>query len=104
VRISSCSDSSICKRLGFWVLLLFAIASMAAWQIGGAAPASAQAKTKVNAHDGATYVLVTAGTFQMGCSPEDANCKDDEKPPHSVKITKTSGLARLKCPRRPTRR
>ena len=26
MRISSCSDSFVCKRLGFWVLLLFALA------------------------------------------------------------------------------
>ena len=71
---------------------------MAAWQIGGAAPASAQAKTKVNPHDGLTYVLVTAGTFQMGCSPEDANCKDDEKPPHSVKITKDFWIGETEVP------
>jgi formylglycine-generating enzyme required for sulfatase activity len=76
------------KCLGFWALSLFACAAIAAWRIGGAAPVAAQAKTKVNPHDGLTYVLVTAGTFQMGCSPDDSNCKDDEKPAHSVTLTK----------------
>ena len=53
----------------------------------GSAPA-AQARTKVNSHDGLTYVLIPAGTFQMGCSPGDAECKPDEQPAHSVTISR----------------
>ncbi len=53
----------------------------------GSAPA-AQARTKVNPHDGLTYVLIPAGTFQMGCSPGDAECKPDEQPAHSVTISR----------------
>ena len=45
------------------------------------------AKT-VNPKDGLTYVWIPPGTFQMGCSPGDAECYDDEKPAHQVTITK----------------
>ena len=43
---------------------------------------------KVNPKDGLTYVWIPAGKFQMGCSPGDAECGDDEKPVHEVTITK----------------
>jgi formylglycine-generating enzyme required for sulfatase activity len=76
------------QRPGFVVVLLLALGTIAAWHAGGAAPVTAQAKTKVNAKDGLTYVLVNKGTFQMGCSPDDGNCKDDEGPAHSVTLTK----------------
>lgn len=89
MRIPSRSDIFLrSKCLACRALLLLALLTIAAWRIGGVAPVAAQAKTKVNPHDGLTYVLVTAGTFQMGCSPDDSNCKDDERPAHSVTITK----------------
>ncbi|RPI17804.1 MAG: formylglycine-generating enzyme family protein, partial [Acidobacteriales bacterium] len=34
------------------------------------------------------FVSVAPGEFQMGCSPGDNECGDDEKPAHRVKITK----------------
>ena len=43
---------------------------------------------KVNAKDGLKYVWIPAGTFQMGCSPGDNECFDDEKPAHTVTISK----------------
>jgi formylglycine-generating enzyme len=43
---------------------------------------------KVNAKDGVTYVWIGAGTFTMGCSPGDNECFDDEKPAHTVTISK----------------
>ena len=43
---------------------------------------------KVNPKDGLTYVWIPPGKFQMGCSPGDAECGDDEKPVHEVTITK----------------
>jgi formylglycine-generating enzyme required for sulfatase activity len=46
------------------------------------------ARTKVNPKDRLTYVWIPPGTFQMGCSPGDAECDDDEKPAHRVTITK----------------
>ena len=34
------------------------------------------------------YVWIPPGTFMMGCSPGDNECRDDEKPAHRVTITK----------------
>jgi serine/threonine-protein kinase len=45
-------------------------------------------EAKVNPKDGLKYVWIPPGTFQMGCSPGDTECGDDEKPPHQVTITK----------------
>ncbi len=45
-------------------------------------------EAKVNPEDGLKYVWIPPGTFQMGCSPGDTECADDEKPPHQVTITK----------------
>jgi sulfatase modifying factor 1 len=33
------------------------------------------------------YVWIPPGTFRMGCSPNDQDCFEEEKPPHLVKIT-----------------
>lgn len=44
--------------------------------------------TKGNPKDGLNYVWIPAGTFQMGCSPGDDECNDEEKPPHQVTISK----------------
>jgi formylglycine-generating enzyme required for sulfatase activity len=71
-----------------WATMLFALAFIAAWQMGTASPAAAQAKTKVNPKDGLTYVWIAPGTFRMGCSPDDSECQKNEKPVHSVKFTK----------------
>jgi eukaryotic-like serine/threonine-protein kinase len=43
---------------------------------------------RVNPTDGLKYVLIPPGSFQMGCSPGDGECEDDEKPRHKVTITK----------------
>lgn len=42
----------------------------------------------MNSTDGLAYVWIPPGTFQMGCSPGDTECYDDEKPAHSVTISK----------------
>ena len=34
------------------------------------------------------FVSLPAGSFIMGCSPEDTACRDNEKPPHRVQISK----------------
>jgi formylglycine-generating enzyme required for sulfatase activity len=44
--------------------------------------------TKVNEKDGLLYVWIPPGTFQMGCSPGDSECLDNEKPAHEVTIAK----------------
>jgi formylglycine-generating enzyme required for sulfatase activity len=42
---------------------------------------------KVNPKDNLKYVWIPAGTFTMGCSNGDTECKADENPPHPVTIT-----------------
>lgn len=89
VRIPSRPDVFLrSKCLACRALSLLVLLTLVGWRIGGAAPVAAQAETKVNPPDGLTYVLVTAGTFQMGCSPDDSTCQDDERPAHSVTITR----------------
>ena len=44
-------------------------------------------KTKVNPKDGLRYVWIPAGSFTMGCSPGDNECRNDEQPAHKVEIT-----------------
>jgi hypothetical protein len=41
-----------------------------------------------NPKDGLNYVWIPPGTFQMGCSPGDPECRSDENPPHQVTITR----------------
>jgi formylglycine-generating enzyme required for sulfatase activity len=41
-----------------------------------------------NPKDSLKYVWIPPGTFMMGCSPGDNECKADEKPSHRVVITK----------------
>jgi formylglycine-generating enzyme required for sulfatase activity len=53
-----------------------------------AARAPSQGTVRLNPKDGLKYVWIPPGTFQMGCSPGDSECHDDEKPPHQVTITK----------------
>jgi len=43
-------------------------------------------KIWVNPKDGEKYVWIAPGSFTMGCSPGDSQCKDDEKPSHLVNI------------------
>jgi len=51
-------------------------------------PAEQRAKTWINPADGLTYVWIVPGVFLMGCSSGDSECKDDEKPAHTVTIEK----------------
>jgi formylglycine-generating enzyme required for sulfatase activity len=50
---------------------------------GGLTPGTARENTR----DGLKYVWVPAGTYMMGCSPDDTDCLDDEKPAHSVTVS-----------------
>jgi formylglycine-generating enzyme required for sulfatase activity len=43
---------------------------------------------EVNPKDGLTYVWIPPGSFIMGCSPDDSECVEDEKPAHQVTITR----------------
>src|ERR1700757_4306491 len=35
------------------------------------------------------WMGIPAGTFRMGCSSSDRDCRGDEKPSHTVRITKS---------------
>ncbi|MEK7992965.1 MAG: SUMF1/EgtB/PvdO family nonheme iron enzyme [Planctomycetota bacterium] len=43
---------------------------------------------KTNPNDGQRYVWIPPGEFQMGCSPGDNECYTDEKPVHTVRISR----------------
>jgi formylglycine-generating enzyme required for sulfatase activity len=49
-------------------------------------PATLSPKVRLNPADGLNYVWVPPGEFMMGCSAQDSECKDDEKPAHPVTI------------------
>jgi len=53
-----------------------------------AKPGQSEGEVRVNPNDGLKYVWIPPGTFMMGCSPGDTECRDDEKPRHQVNITK----------------
>ena len=71
-----------------WLLIVAVLAGVFAWRGARTSPVAAQARTKVNPVDGLTYVWISPGTFRMGCSPDDSECSDDEKPTHAVTITR----------------
>ncbi|MCX6622622.1 MAG: SUMF1/EgtB/PvdO family nonheme iron enzyme, partial [Acidobacteria bacterium] len=43
---------------------------------------------KANPRDGQPYVWIPPGSFQMGCSPGDAECGPDERPARPVTISR----------------
>jgi formylglycine-generating enzyme required for sulfatase activity len=45
-------------------------------------------RLKTNPADGLTYAWIPPGSFQMGCSPNDNECLDNEKPAHQVTISR----------------
>jgi len=51
-------------------------------------PASSRVRTWTNPADGLNYVWIPPGTFLMGCSEQDSECQDDERPAHQVTIKK----------------
>ena len=52
--------------------------------VGSMPPGNARENPK----DKLKYVWIEPGTFLMGCSPEDSDCYDWEKPSHTVTITR----------------
>jgi len=58
-----------------------------------AAPLDAQTGAPANSI-GMEFVVIHAGEFMMGCSPDDRNCNDDELPRHQVRITKAFEMGR----------
>jgi formylglycine-generating enzyme required for sulfatase activity len=51
-------------------------------------PIGSPVKVRVNPADGLNYAWIPPGTFMMGCSVQDSECRDDEKPTHQVNIEK----------------
>src|SRR5690242_19337093 len=51
-------------------------------------------QVRVNPKDGLPYVLLKAGTFDMGCSVGDKACPDYEKPARAVRLTKAFWIGR----------
>jgi formylglycine-generating enzyme required for sulfatase activity len=49
---------------------------------------TSHAQTRKNPKDDLTYAFVPAGVFRMGCSDGDKECYEDERPTHSVQISK----------------
>jgi formylglycine-generating enzyme required for sulfatase activity len=47
-----------------------------------------------NSKDKEDYVWIPPGEFKMGCVPTDTKCKPEEKPQHSVKISKGLWMGR----------
>ena len=55
---------------------------------------SAPPRSKVNPADGQTYLWIPPGSFAMGCSNGDGDCRPDELPVHTVRIRNGLWLAR----------
>jgi serine/threonine-protein kinase len=45
-------------------------------------------EVRINPNDGLKYMWIPPGTFMMGCSPGDTECRGEEKPRHRVTITR----------------
>jgi len=45
-------------------------------------------EVRVNPVDGQRYLWIQPGSFRMGCSTGDSECRQDEMPPHQVTISK----------------
>ena len=45
-------------------------------------------EVRTNPDDGQNYVWIPPGEFEIGCSPGDRECFDNEKPPRTVAITR----------------
>ena len=52
----------------------------------------------VNPTDGLEYAQAPAGTFRMGCVPDDTECYPREVPRHEVRISKPFWIARTEVP------
>jgi formylglycine-generating enzyme required for sulfatase activity len=49
---------------------------------------SRRGEIRENPKDGLRYVFVASGSFEDGCSKSDSDCKPDEKPTHTVTLSK----------------
>ena len=69
---------------GVTVLLSLLTSAPARAQVAKGTPV----KTMVNPKDSLTYVWIPPGRFQMGCSADDSECGNSERPAHPVTLTK----------------
>src|SRR5215469_5408066 len=82
-----------------WGLGLLLVGGLV-WKSGKMA-ISRQAKpgtAKVNSSDNLKYVWIPPGSFRMGCSDGDADCSADERPAHSVRITRGFWMGQTEVP------
>ena len=71
-----------------WLLILAVLIAVFALRGAETPRVAAHGRTKVNQVDGLTYVWIPPGTFRMGCPPDDSECSDNEKPAHTVTLTR----------------
>jgi sulfatase modifying factor 1 len=71
-----------------WLPILAVLMAVFAWRGAETPRVAAHGRMKVNQVDGLTYVWIPPGTFRMGCPPEDSECFDNEKPAHTVTLTR----------------
>ena len=64
-----------------------------------AVPAFAAPQTHTNSI-GMEFVLIPAGTFEMGCSSDSEGCDDNEKPRHKVRLSKPFYLGKYEVTQR----
>lgn len=80
---------SVNRKLSSIVAALLVACMLLAGCVSAQKPREPLSKTVRESHkDGLKYVWIPAGTFQMGCSPDDSECDDDEKPAHQVTLSK----------------
>jgi formylglycine-generating enzyme required for sulfatase activity len=75
------------SSITLWIVLVLTVIMTgvnAAAQATGPKPGD----LKTNSKDGLLYAWIPSGTFTMGCSPGDHDCRPAEKPAHEVTITK----------------
>ena len=73
--------------------ILLTSALLSVFGVSAVHAADAPEKTHKNSI-GMEFVLIPAGTFQMGCSSEAEECEDEEKPSHSVTISQPFHLGK----------
>ena len=71
-----------------WLPILAVSMVVLAWVGAETLLVEAHGRTKVNRFDEMTYAWIPPGSFRMGCSPDDSECFDNEKPGHRVILTK----------------
>jgi len=90
------------------VCLVAVIVAFSAWKfflphlsssLAGVQSSSLAAGTiRENPTDGLKYAWIPPGSFEMGCSPGDNDCLPDEKPAHTVTISKGFWMSQTPVP------